>query len=145
MADSQQYPQQPQYPQQAYYGAPSPGGDGKGPQMYQTGGAPSPMAQQGYYAPPQGMYGGQQVRRKALFWWRLSLHGRNRTNTDAGHAAHLQPMYYGQPGMQQHPPNVIVQQQPRGDSGPGCCACLLGCCAALLWYVRSRRPVREVR
>merc|ERR1711939_730680 len=102
VADSQQYPQQPQYPQQAYYGAPSPGGDGKGPQMYQTGGAPSPMAQQGYYAPPQGMYGGQQ------------------------------PMYYGQPGMQQHPPNVIVQQQPRGDSGPGCCACLLGCCAALL-------------
>ena len=43
-----------------------------------------------------------------------------------------QPMYYGQQPMNQ--PNVVVQQQPR-DSGPGCCACLLGCCAAMLWCV----------
>lgn len=64
-------------------------------------------------------------------------------------------MYYGQPdmqpgmqqgmqpGMQQQPQHVVIEQQ-KDDSGPGCCGCLCGCLAAMLWCVQSRcKTVRE--
>ncbi|POY76516.1 hypothetical protein BMF94_0357 [Rhodotorula taiwanensis] len=81
MAYNQQYGQ-PQYPQQAYYNGP-PGGDGKGPQMYQNG--PPPMGQQGYYPPQQGQFMGQQP----MYYGQPGM----------------------QPGM--HPNVIVQQQRPK--------------------------------